>query len=878
MLASIDIGCDCSGVSLCERRPRARRRARRVWVSLALAASALALAAGLPSAAHALAVQHDSYVATETAGSSDNDGIIGPGDGFTLTERVISAETTQTLTNVTGALSSADGSAVINQGTSAYPNLAFGVSTGNSTPFSLTVPSSAACGVGLPLNLQLSTAQGSVTVPFTVATGATAPYASYTSAQVPLSIPSPGVLVSTLNVAAPRRVKGVRVSIGRINETYDGDLKIELVAPDGTPVTLINPNLSNSGQNFVNTVFDPSAPTSITSGSAPYTGSFRPAGDLSVLNGKQQQGTWQLKVTDVYPGDTGSLVSWGASVAPAVCTNNPIASLTASPNPAPTGATVTFDGSGSVAPTQGATITDYRWDLDGSGAYATDTGSTPTVTRVYGARGSVNVGLRVTDSTGKTGQSTILVSITQPPVAAMSVSPANPVAASPVSFDAGGSTADPAGRITDYRWDLDGSGNYATDTGATPRVTTTYPTSRTVPVHVRVTDDTGATATAGQAVTIANAPPTASFAVPAPVLVGQPATLDASSSNDPDGSISDYRWDLSGSGSYSTDTGATPRVTATFGAPGLVNVGLRVTDNEGASATTTRPVQVTRPPVARIGAAPNPAGPGVPVILDASASSDPDGIVTSYRWDLDGSGSYATSTGPTPFLVHAFGSPGSYPVSVLVTDNYGATATATVTVVVPSAGPGGGGGGGAPGGGSVPSPTSLVSALLAGSGDPAAGIARLSASDLETIIPGSDNHFAAITGAAVRRTRTVAAQGLWVNALADRAASFALTVSVSAADAQRLDLPRRTGRGHRAGARAARRTRKRGRQPSLVELGRGSTRLTVAGQRPLRIGLGSKARAALRRRRGRVALLVIGSAVDAAGHRTKLARAFLLRP
>jgi hypothetical protein len=63
-----------------------------------------------------------------------------------------------------------------------------------------------------------------------------------------------------------------------------------------------------------------------------------------------------------------------------------------------------------------------------------------------------------------------------------------------------------------------------------------------------------------------------------------------------------------------------------------------------------------------------------------------------------------------------------------------------------------------------------------------------------------------------------------------------------------------------------------------VELGRGSTRLTVAGQRPLRIGLGTKARAALRRRRGRVALLVTGSAVDAAGHRTKLARAFLLRP
>src|SRR5258708_35044697 len=62
-----------------------------------LGATALlvAFAAGVsfsPSALAYLAVQHDSYVATELPGASDGDGIIGPGDGFSVTENVLSAE------------------------------------------------------------------------------------------------------------------------------------------------------------------------------------------------------------------------------------------------------------------------------------------------------------------------------------------------------------------------------------------------------------------------------------------------------------------------------------------------------------------------------------------------------------------------------------------------------------------------------------------------------------------------------------------------------------------------------------------------------------------------------------------------------------------
>src|SRR5438094_495951 len=55
---------------------------------------------------------------------------------------------------------------------------------------------------------------------------------------------------------------------------------------------------------------------------------------------------------------------------------------------------------------------------------------------------------------------------------------------------------------------------------------------------------------------------------------------------------------------------------------------------------------------------------GQTIYFDATASYDPDGTITSYAWDF---GDVQTSFGATP--VHAFASPGTYHVSLTVTDN-----------------------------------------------------------------------------------------------------------------------------------------------------------------------------------------------------------------
>ncbi|WP_257386974.1 proprotein convertase P-domain-containing protein [Tahibacter caeni] len=70
-----------------------------------------------------------------------------------------------------------------------------------------------------------------------------------------------------------------------IVHTYRGDLQIDLIAPNGTSTRLKNSSSSDSADNVIATY---SVNTS----------------------GSPRNGTWQLKVTDVYTGDTGYINQW----------------------------------------------------------------------------------------------------------------------------------------------------------------------------------------------------------------------------------------------------------------------------------------------------------------------------------------------------------------------------------------------------------------------------------------------------------------------------------------------------------------------------------------------------------------------------------------
>jgi PKD domain len=198
------------------------------------------------------------------------------------------------------------------------------------------------------------------------------------------------------------------------------------------------------------------------------------------------------------------------------------------------------------------------------------------------------------------------------PEAVLDLAPNPAVVGATVSFDASRS-GETNRRYTEYKWDLDGDGDFERDTDQTERTTASYstPGERTVALKVvnpkswawlggfnvdidtkqlKVFDDPGSPATAE------NQPPTASFEIkPNPALTDETVEFDASSSSDPDGSIVRHRWDLDGDGTLETDTGSTPAAShgPYEGDPDSIDprpytITLEVTDNGGDTNTTAR--------------------------------------------------------------------------------------------------------------------------------------------------------------------------------------------------------------------------------------------------------------------------------------------------
>ena len=69
-----------------------------------------------------------------------------------------------------------------------------------------------------------------------------------------------------------------------------------------------------NGQNYTNTVFDDEAATPISSGTAPFTGTFRPDSPLSAADGINAAGTWTLKVVDQANVDVGTIDNFTLSL------------------------------------------------------------------------------------------------------------------------------------------------------------------------------------------------------------------------------------------------------------------------------------------------------------------------------------------------------------------------------------------------------------------------------------------------------------------------------------------------------------------------------------------------------------------------------------
>ena len=98
-----------------------------------------------------------------------------------------------------------------------------------------------------------------------------------------------------------------------ITHSWDSDLIVSLISPQGSKVTLFN-SLGGSGDNFTNTTLDDEGSTSITAGNPPFSGTFRPEQSLSKFDGEDPNGQWLLEITDTWSEDSGTLNSWSMNI------------------------------------------------------------------------------------------------------------------------------------------------------------------------------------------------------------------------------------------------------------------------------------------------------------------------------------------------------------------------------------------------------------------------------------------------------------------------------------------------------------------------------------------------------------------------------------
>jgi hypothetical protein len=93
-----------------------------------------------------------------------------------------------------------------------------------------------------------------------------------------------------------------------------------------------------------------------------------------------------------------------------------------------------------------------------------------------------------------------------------------------------------------------------------------------------------------------------------------------------------------------------------------------------------------RPPTASFTATPNPRRPEQAVALDASASSDSDGTIESFEWDIDGNGTFELNTGSNPRATARYDDESDHVVRLRVTDNRSASSETSRTIFFQQAG------------------------------------------------------------------------------------------------------------------------------------------------------------------------------------------------
>jgi gliding motility-associated-like protein len=297
-------------------------------------------------------------------------------------------------------------------------------------------------------------------------------------------------------------------------------------------------------------------------------------------------------------------------------------------------------------------IISYQWNL-GNG----QTSNQQNPTYNYNNPGVYNITLTVTSTGGCTDSETQPLTINSIPVASFTAPQTcygNSVPFTNTSTILGNANLS-------YIWNF-GNGNTSNQTNPTQF----YTNSGQYLVTLIATGPGLCSDTITQSV---NVPPTpiASFVVPDSCgLTGQMSSFSVIT---PPGFITSYQWDL-GNG----QTANQPNINYNYNSPGVYNVTLIVTSNQGCSDTITQPVTIWSIPTAQF--THTPTCFGIPFNF-TDQSTITNSQIIGWNWSL-GNGQTSNQQNPS----HFYNTNGQYPVQLIVTGQGGCADTITDVITV----------------------------------------------------------------------------------------------------------------------------------------------------------------------------------------------------
>ena len=396
---------------------------------------------------------------------------------------------------------------------------------------------------------------------------------------------------------------------------------------------------------------------------------------------------FQLKVTDNNGATAVSNVQITVNIAPNI---PPTADAGADQTITLPTSTVSLSGSGKD--TDGS-ISSYSWTKISGPASGTITNANSASTTVTTLVQGVYVfQLKVTDNGASTAVSNVQITVNPAAnIAPTANAGADQIITLPTStVSLSGSGTDTDGTISGYSWTKISGPASGTITNANSSSSTVTGLIQGVyQFQLKVTDNNGATGVSNVKVTVivaANIPPTANAGADQSITLPLNNVSLTGSGTDADGTVVSYAWTkISGpAATITNDTSANTSVTGLV--QGVYQFQLKVTDNNGATATSN--VQVTVSDAANISPTGN-AGANQSITLPVNTvllngkGTDPDGTISAYNWTKISGPAVGNITNTASAATSVTGCVrGAYKFQLKVTDNDGASGLSTVQITV----------------------------------------------------------------------------------------------------------------------------------------------------------------------------------------------------